>query len=294
MSATHTDRKRKAAEAAEETPRRPEPRTDTSISHINMIIPDIRDASRYISDMRSELFKIKRGLRLKGEVPHDKEYIVILFINYLESRSWEHNDVPGGAAKLLIILKDIFDSDSVINGIQTPFDAGIKARAQALHNRWSANRDVVNERERLGFNDGEESDSDDSVAQAPSSASGANSYGNGNASVVSTAGNPPSSPLAKRVIRIPRRRHPIFGDNGIMRGITLSVNPNGKGKAYVLNPTYISERRDPNVAGHNGIAVGTWFPFQIMALYKGAHGSRMGGISGRKGVGAYSIVISGR
>ena len=98
-----------------------------------------------------------------------------------------------------------------------------------------------------------------------------------------------SSPVTPNLFRpIPHPDHPIFGVNGIMRGILIV---HGQTKSYRFNPSY--QRRDPNVFGHNGLEVGACWPLQIAALRDGAHGSRMGGISGTADVGAYSIVISG-
>ena len=51
--------------------------------------------------------------------------------------------------------------------------------------------------------------------------------------------------------------------------------------------------RDSSVIGHNGIAIGTWWPYRICALRDGAHGATMAGIAGSVSDGAYSIVVSG-
>ncbi|KAF2839340.1 hypothetical protein M501DRAFT_934149, partial [Patellaria atrata CBS 101060] len=48
-----------------------------------------------------------------------------------------------------------------------------------------------------------------------------------------------------------------------------------------------------DVFGHNGLINGQWWPTQLCAVRDGAHGSSQGGIAGKSGVGAYSIVISG-
>jgi hypothetical protein len=48
------------------------------------------------------------------------------------------------------------------------------------------------------------------------------------------------------------------------------------------------------VFGHNGLSIGDWWPMQICVLRDGAHGSRMGGISGSIEEGAWSIIVSGK
>lgn len=59
----------------------------------------------------------------------------------------------------------------------------------------------------------------------------------------------------------------------------------------MLNPNF--QQRLAKVSGHNGLAVGAWFPMQRCALVKGAHGMSVAGISGSADYGAYSIVVGG-
>ena len=74
-----------------------------------------------------------------------------------------------------------------------------------------------------------------------------------------------------------------------MRGIIISRSTAGY-ITYTLNKSF---QRPASVFGHNGLKVGAWWPMQICALRDGAHGSRMGGIAGKRDTGAYSIIISG-
>lgn len=74
-----------------------------------------------------------------------------------------------------------------------------------------------------------------------------------------------------------------------MRGIIITRGNAGQ-RSYILDK---NAQRPFNVFGHNGLKVGQWWPLQVCALRDGAHGSRMGGIAGRKDDGAYSVVISG-
>jgi hypothetical protein len=90
-------------------------------------------------------------------------------------------------------------------------------------------------------------------------------------------------------IRAPRASHPIFGESGIMHGVVLKIT-NGR-KSYILDSRY--PKRDAKVFGHNNLEVGQWWPMQILALFHGAHGARMGGIAGNSETGAYSVVTAG-
>ena len=89
-------------------------------------------------------------------------------------------------------------------------------------------------------------------------------------------------------IRVPPANHPIWGVNGIMHGVAVKK---GLKKSNVLDRRY--KQRDAKVFGSNKLEVGDWFPRQLVALFRGAHGSRGGGISGSPAVGAYFIVVCG-
>lgn len=80
---------------------------------------------------------------------------------------------------------------------------------------------------------------------------------------------------------------PIFGANGIMRGITISVDR----RQYSIHEAY--SKRSAHTIGHNNLKVGDWWPKQICALRDGAHGAKISGISGNSADGAFSIVLSG-
>ncbi|KAI0185950.1 PUA-like domain-containing protein [Xylaria flabelliformis] len=91
------------------------------------------------------------------------------------------------------------------------------------------------------------------------------------------------------VIQLPPANDPTYGVSGIMYGII--VDTSGKRKDYRLRADI--PRKSAKVYGHNDIALGTWYPFQINALFWGAHGARMGGIAGSVTSGAWSIVVAG-
>jgi hypothetical protein len=73
-------------------------------------------------------------------------------------------------------------------------------------------------------------------------------------------------------LRLPRPDHPIWGREGIMHGICYAISINGR-RSPQLDSRYKNEQRAANVLGSNGLTVGAWFPLQLVALFKGAHGS---------------------
>ncbi|KAI8951586.1 hypothetical protein F4801DRAFT_544454 [Xylaria longipes] len=91
------------------------------------------------------------------------------------------------------------------------------------------------------------------------------------------------------VIQLPPANDPVYGVSGMMYGII--VDTSGKRKDYRLRADI--PRKSAKVYGHNDIALGTWYPFQINALFWGAHGARMAGIAGSVTSGAWSIVVAG-
>lgn len=95
---------------------------------------------------------------------------------------------------------------------------------------------------------------------------------------------------AVATMRLPPASHPIWGTQGIMHGVALQP---GRRISYVLDHRYLSSKRDAKVFGHNGLTPGAWWPLQIVALFNGAHGARIRGISGDVELGTWSVVISG-
>ncbi|KAH6845801.1 PUA-like domain-containing protein [Chaetomium sp. MPI-CAGE-AT-0009] len=92
-------------------------------------------------------------------------------------------------------------------------------------------------------------------------------------------------------LRLPPPNHPIWGTAGVMHGVCLKLRPNGR--SYLIDPRYADQRRDAAVFGHNGLTPGDWWPLQIAAFFRGAHGSHIKGIFGTASEGAYSVVVSG-
>lgn len=94
--------------------------------------------------------------------------------------------------------------------------------------------------------------------------------------------------LAGVTVEFPRDDDPVWGLRGVMHGVLRTAAPRVR---YTLDPRFIHEKRPYHVFGHNGLKPGDWWPLQKVALYRGAHGSSMGGIAGRRGEGAHSIVV---
>ena len=92
-------------------------------------------------------------------------------------------------------------------------------------------------------------------------------------------------------VKAPPADHPIYGSDGIMRGI---LHYRDVKVTTALNSLFPGLRNDQcNNFGHNNITIGTWWPRQVCVLRDGAHGSKQGGIAGSKSLGAFSIVVSG-
>lgn len=63
------------------------------------------------------------------------------------------------------------------------------------------------------------------------------------------------------------------------------------GKTFKLNTRYTKRSARP---GDNSLKPGDWFPYQMAALFNGAHGSAQSGVVGDDKYGAHSIVLSGK
>lgn len=157
------------------------------------------------------------------------------------------------------------------------FEDRTKERARQLYERWEAQNwgkgEVVEESTDDETLTG---DSDESAPDAKCMKSSSGAQGSGTI-------------IVPTKIRAPPADHPIFGKLGIMHGVVLKIS--SRRKDYILDSRY--QKTDAKVFGDNGLDVGQWWPMQIVALFRGAHGSKIGGISGNAATGAYSIVTSG-
>ncbi|CRK40253.1 hypothetical protein BN1723_005166 [Verticillium longisporum] len=195
-------------------------------------------------------------LSKRQQAPTDEVRRVILFFNWLETRTWGPSHVRSDIKKKLINSLAAINNNSRPEGLQY-FTPEIRTRAEALHTRWTATNVE-----------------DEIVALVPTTAA-----------MMRT-----SAALDTETLRLPHRAHPIFGRNGIMHGLFITGS---KRKTYGINPIYKNEQRDSSPIGDNGLTAGDWWPLQSAAVFNGAHGSWSGGIAGKKEGGAVSIVTSG-
>jgi len=74
----------------------------------------------------------------------------------------------------------------------------------------------------------------------------------------------------------------------MVAGVVHHVTETGKKYPRLAVPA-----RPANRFGHNGLALGTWWPLQLCARRDGAHGAPVAGIYGQLDVGAFSVISSG-
>jgi hypothetical protein len=185
------------------------------------------------------------------------------FMRWLES-DVEISPVLTQRAKVDQLLQLMFQR------LEFHFEEPTRDRAHALYERWQA--------QNWGKGEVIEESSDDDANNA---ISGSSKRRKSSTSAVSE--------LEATTVRPPPPHHPIFGTEGIMHGVALKVG--ARRKDYILDSRY--PKRDAKVYGHNGLQVGDWWPMQLLALFHGAHGARMGGIAGNAETGAYSVVTAG-
>lgn len=153
--------------------------------------------------------------------------------------------------------------------------ADIAARAERIYNKF--------EDEQWG------QDNEDGPAVEPDDANAAPAPdGHG----TTTVGGGIRTDDMYQLARPPPPEHPIWGARGIMHGFIIQSSAHRKFN-YVLDPRCESEKRAFKVFGHNGLAPGDWWPYQKVALFHGAHGHSIAGISGHAERGAWSVVVSG-
>ena len=83
-------------------------------------------------------------------------------------------------------------------------------------------------------------------------------------------------------------------DPFLLEGIIKKVKTNGVGGMVhprSIDPNYL-KRVPSHYVGAGDLTNGQWWPYQICAARDGAHGEIEAGISGTKGIGAFSIVLS--
>ncbi|KAM0283978.1 hypothetical protein ACHAQH_002173 [Verticillium albo-atrum] len=237
----------------------------SSLTGDSIDLPIVPNDEHYIIRECSNAIARLIVLSNKQEAPKDQVYRVTVFFNWLETRTWGPSHVAADIRKKLINGLAAINNTAKPEGLRY-FTPEIKARAEALHKRWTATdvEDVA------GGPD--EDDSDNEVVTS------------------STARQRTTATVNTETLRLPHRSHPIFGRNGIMHGLFITGS---KRKTYRINPLYKNEQRDASEIGDNGLTAGDWWPLQSAAVFNGAHGSWTGGIAGKKDGGAVSIVTSG-
>ncbi|KAG7120511.1 E3 ubiquitin-protein ligase ORTHRUS 1 like [Verticillium longisporum] len=210
-------------------------------------------------------------LSKRQQAPTDEVRRVILFFNWLETRTWGPYHVTADIKKKLINSLAAINNNSRPEGLLY-FTPEIRTRAEALHTRWTA------------------TNVEDGIVAAGSDNGGDDGGSGTEVIVASSTRNRTSATSNTETLRLPHRAHPIFGRNGIMHGLFITGS---KRKTYGINPIYKNEQRDSSPIGDNGLTAGDWWPLQSAAVFNGAHGSWSGGIAGKKEGGAVSIVTSG-
>lgn len=164
------------------------------------------------------------------------------------------------------------------------FDEPTRERARQLYNRWEGQNwgkgEVLDDSTDDDDDDNNEATGEDAPTDAKRRKSSVSSV---------SARRDSKQDIVSANVKLPSASHPIFGENGIMHGLVLSITP--RRRSYIICPLYT--QRDAKVFGHNGIEVGSWWPMQLAALFNGAHGMKIAGISGNSELGAYSVVTSG-
>jgi hypothetical protein len=195
-----------------------------------------------------------------------------LFMQWLET-SVEMTPTLKKRTQIDTALQLIFDNPKF------HFKETTRERARLLYERWQA--------QNWGKGEVVDESSEDDTATSEDNAAGS-SKRRKSSTDGGTAKGIPVSKLGTTV-RPPPANYPIFGVEGIMHGVALKIGAHRKD--YILDSRY--QKRDAKVYGHNGLQVGDWWPVQLLALFNGAHGARMGGIAGNAETGAYSVVTAG-
>ncbi|KAM0723464.1 hypothetical protein Q7P37_000450 [Cladosporium fusiforme] len=164
---------------------------------------------------------------------------------------------------------------------QYHFQEQTRERARQLYERWEAQNWGKGEVVEDPSEEDDNSTSDDDVSGGQKKRK--------TSTTSMTPGRNSNLEIGPTTLHPPPANHPIFGTRGIMHGVVQKVK--SRRKDWILVSRY--PKRDAKVFGDNGLTVGDWWPMQLLALFHGAHGARMGGIAGNAQTGAYSVVTSG-
>ncbi|ROT36090.1 hypothetical protein SODALDRAFT_328467 [Sodiomyces alkalinus F11] len=236
--------------------------SEPQVTDTGFELPEVADPAPYTETMRKRIGGIGVKLKRGDEVSPDAMRDLVLFLNWSETQQ-PHQVAHAEQKRVANILQFIHDHSGA--DPQASFTTGMKNRAGRLYEEWNRH-----------------------LPTAAGEAAEPATYGN-------TAAAPPRRARPSTAPRVgglmfPPRDDPIFGDHGIMHGV---IYKRGSPRTWCLDPRLQREKRSAQVAGHNGLSAGDWWPMQIVALFNGAHGMSQGGISGHHEYGAYSVVVSG-
>ncbi|KAL2753149.1 hypothetical protein ACRALDRAFT_1072880 [Sodiomyces alcalophilus JCM 7366] len=234
---------------------------EPQITDTGFELPEVSDPATYTETMRKRIGGIGVKLKRGDEVNPDAMRDLVLFLNWSETQP-PHQLAHAEQKRVANILQFIHDHSGA--DTQASFTAGMKNRAGRLYEEWHRHLTTT-----VGTTE--------SVPNETPARQG------------SRRGRPSTAPRAEGLL-FPHRNDPIFGDRGIMHGV---VYKRGPPRTWCMDPRFLHEKRAAQVAGHNGLSVGDWWPMQIVALFNGAHGMIQGGISGHQSYGVYSVVVSG-
>lgn len=249
--------------------------TDTAVHGDDIVVPDVSEVYEervaWIKKQRLhgvQLYAIQ-SKKANGVPDSSKPDVALALartkdvLTFLE-HDFDISPAMREAAKIDTLLTFIYNDPRFF------FPDDLKEQARRLYEQW----DAINWGEDTGVPDSTDADSDGEALPSASRAS------------VDVNNDLP----IRAIIRRPDPSHPIWGRNGIMFGVVPKI---GKNKTMQLDRRYLAEKRPFNRFGDNGLRPGDWYANQLVALFHGAHGARMAGISATIQNGAYSIVVSG-
>lgn len=251
---------------------------DTAVHGDDIVVPDVSEVyeDRKAWIIRQRIFGVQRYAiesKKAGRIPdHSKPDVARALertrglLNFLE-HDFDISPAMKGATKIDTLLTLVYNNPSFF------FPTDLKEQARRLYKQWEA----INWGEIATDTSVPDSIDAGSGGEAPSTAS----------SSVDVDNDLP----VRALIRRPDPSHPIWGQSGIMFGVAPKI---GKIKTMQLDRRYFAEKRPSNRFGDNGLHPGDWYANQLVALFHGAHGARIAGISGTTQDGAYSIVVSGQ
>jgi hypothetical protein len=242
---------------------------------------DEADSIAYIKKIRMAIVKLAEKSTSVQGVPADegneKKYYHALnkMLERFETGALQMTPRVRMETRINKDLKTIFEENPEVH-----FPDVYVQRAKALYEKFAKASWGQKPREIESYVEMEDDDGDSESAGSPSSSGGA-------------MRRKSSAQGSKGVTKLPPPDHPIWGLDGIMHGVARRLGEGGT-QSLCVNPAYKHLRKSAQVHGHNRILIGAWYPYRMVTLFHGAHGTSQAGISGDEKSGAYSIVVSGQ